>query len=93
VVDLTAARMREFEHVLADELPALVEDFELAEPGRAALDEYVTDLQDWMAGILHWHEACHRYRDTALRYPAPRFGAASGLGTSAAHVARMLPAS
>jgi germacradienol/geosmin synthase len=90
VVDLIAARMREFEHVLAEELPPLLA--ELDEPGRAALDGYVTDLKDWMAGIRHWHEACDRYRDTTLRYPAPRFGTASGLGTSAAHLARLLPA-
>ena len=92
VVDLITSRMRQFEHVLAEELPALVEDFGLDEKGRAALDAYVTELKDWMAGIVHWHEACSRYRDTALRYPAPRFGGASGLGTSAVHLARLLPA-
>jgi len=92
VTDLIASRMRQFEHVLAEELPALVEDFALDEAGRAALDAYVTGLKDWTAGIRHWHEACHRYRDTELRYPAPRFGRASGLGTSAVHLARLLPA-
>jgi germacradienol/geosmin synthase len=41
-----------------------------------------------MAGILNWHEHCRRYSDAALRYPAPRFGP-SGLGTSAARLARL----
>jgi germacradienol/geosmin synthase len=92
VVDLMTSRMRQFEHVLAEELPALVEDFGLDEAGQAALYAYVTELKDWTAGILHWHEACSRYQDTALRYPAPRFGGASGLGMSAVHLARLLPA-
>jgi germacradienol/geosmin synthase len=91
VADLIRSRMRQFEHVLAEELPALVEDFGLDDAGQAELAGYVADLKNWTAGILHWHENCRRYKDTALRYPAPRFGG-SGLGTSAAHLARLLHA-
>jgi germacradienol/geosmin synthase len=92
VVDLMTSRMKQFEHVLAEELPALLA--ELDAPGRTALEAYVGGLEDWMAGILHWHEGCHRYEDSALRYPAPPGGVSrlpSGLGTSAAHIARLLP--
>ena len=90
VADLMTARMMQFEHVLADELPALV--LELSERERAALRAYVTELKDWMAGIHNWHENCRRYADHVLRYPAPRFGGPSGLGTAAAQLARRLPA-
>jgi germacradienol/geosmin synthase len=89
VVDLMTSRMKQFEHVLAEELPTLAASLDTE--GRAALEAYVDEFKDWMAGILHWHEGCHRYEDAALRYPAPRLGGPSGLGTSAAHIARLLP--
>lgn len=90
VVDLMTSRMKQFEHVLAEELPALVDDFDLDPAGRAALAAYVDEFKDWMAGILNWHEGCRRYEDAVLRYPAPRLGGPSGLGTSAAQLARLL---
>jgi germacradienol/geosmin synthase len=90
VLDLTTSRMKQFEHVLAEELPALSSG--LDEEGSAALQAYVDEFKDWMAGILNWHEGCHRYEDAALRYPGPGFGAANGLGTSAAQIVRRLPA-
>jgi len=92
VNDLMTGRMRQFEHI-AEELPALAKEFGLAPKGRAALEAYVRDLKDWMAGILNWHEGCHRYEDAVLRHqPTPRFGTPTGLGTSAAQVARLRPA-
>jgi germacradienol/geosmin synthase len=89
VNDLMTARVRQFEHVIANELPAL----DLAGPGRAALAAYVRELQDWLAGILHWHRECHRYSDASLgatvsSAPA-RVGALTGLGTSAARSAKL----
>ncbi|MEV5873106.1 germacradienol/geosmin synthase Cyc2 [Streptomyces sp. NPDC052101] len=62
VHDLTTQRMRQFEHVVAHELPVLYDDFELSEEGRAAMAGYVLDLQNWMAGTLNWHRAVDRYR-------------------------------
>ena len=91
VNDLLTARMRQFEHVVAQELPALVTDMALDQAARAALDSYVQQLQDWVAAIINWHRKCHRYADADLErkelVPAPaRAGALTGLGTSAARV-------
>ncbi|HEY9474702.1 MAG TPA: family 2 encapsulin nanocompartment cargo protein terpene cyclase [Mycobacteriales bacterium] len=61
VNDLMTARMRQFEHVVSTELPALFEDFDLDAEARATLSGYARELQNWLAGILNWHEGCHRY--------------------------------
>lgn len=61
VDDLMRSRLRQFQHVIENELPVLYEDFELDERGRAALDTYVAELQDWIAGILNWHRSARRY--------------------------------
>jgi germacradienol/geosmin synthase len=90
VNDLMTARVKQFEHVVERELPALVTDFGLAED---ALESYVQELRDWLAGILNWHQSCHRYSDVDLRpavWSAPaRVGALTGLGTSAARLAEV----
>ncbi|GHD89180.1 germacradienol/geosmin synthase Cyc2 [Streptomyces naganishii] len=62
VHDLMTQRMRQFEHVVAHELPVLYDDFELSEEARAAMAGYVLDLQNWMAGILNWHRRVDRYK-------------------------------
>ncbi|MFE9093463.1 germacradienol/geosmin synthase Cyc2 [Streptomyces sp. NPDC007264] len=61
VNDLMTARMRQFQHVAAHDLPALYEDLGLDEAARAVLDGYVADLRHYMSGILNWHRGCHRY--------------------------------
>ncbi|MFF3644345.1 germacradienol/geosmin synthase Cyc2 [Streptomyces sp. NPDC002564] len=61
VHDLTTQRMEQFEHVAAHEFPVLYDDFALSREGRAALDGYVADLRNWMAGIVNWHRGCRRY--------------------------------
>ncbi|GHF65259.1 terpene synthase [Streptomyces mashuensis] len=61
VTDLMETRMREFEHVVSRQLPALCDELGLDAEARAALDGYVVELQNWMAGILNWHAGCHRY--------------------------------
>ncbi len=87
VNDLMASRMLQFEHIIATELPVLVDEFDLDADAREALDAYVVGLQDWMAGILDWHILTRRYGESALRRryrtPPQRFGGPSGLGTSA----------
>ncbi|MGY4995235.1 germacradienol/geosmin synthase Cyc2 [Streptomyces sp. 900105245] len=62
VHDLTTQRMQQFEHVIAHELPVLYDDFRLSEEARAAMDGYVLDLQNWLAGILNWHRRVDRYK-------------------------------
>jgi germacradienol/geosmin synthase len=86
VNDLMTSRMKQFEHIVATELPFLADDHKLDEEARRALDGYVTELQDWMAGILDWHRLTGRYDEAALRRQrAPRaLAGPTGLGTSAA---------
>ena len=68
--DLMTSRMRQFEHVVSTELPVLYDDFNLDDEARGLLQGYVQELQNWMAGILIWHEGCHRYEEEELRRPA-----------------------
>ncbi len=88
VNDLMTSRLLQFRHIIATELPVLVDDFNLNADAREALDAYVVGLQDWVAGILDWHMLTGRYGESALRRryrTAPqRFGGPTGLGTSAA---------
>ncbi len=79
--DLMKSRMRQFQHIVAHELPVVCADLGLDDQARAALDAYVTDLENWLAGILIWHRGCRRYREEDLGHGP--LGAPSGLGTSA----------
>ncbi|MFC8872458.1 germacradienol/geosmin synthase Cyc2 [Streptomyces sp. NPDC057148] len=62
VQDLMNQRMRQFEHVAAHELPVVYDDFQLTDEAREIMRGYVTDLQNWMAGILNWHRNVPRYK-------------------------------
>jgi germacradienol/geosmin synthase len=79
---LVTARMEEFEHIVARDLPALCE--ELDEDVRAALTRHADGLKEWMSGILEWHRRCVRYTEPELRRirAEPTFLPA-GLGMSA----------
>ena len=94
VSDLMDSRMRQFEHVVTEELPTLFEEFGLDATARSTLDGYAEELQNWLAGILSWHRGCHRYEEAELRRHASAqlqpLGAPTGLGTSAARVATLL---
>lgn len=73
--DLMTSRMQQFEHILANDLPPLIADFDLDAEARAALDAYVVGMQDWMAGILDWHIISRRYPEAELqRHRAKAFG-------------------
>ncbi|MFG2824356.1 germacradienol/geosmin synthase [Kitasatospora sp. NPDC048365] len=94
VTDLIDSRMRQFEHLISGELPLLKDDFMLGAEARQALDDYLGELQDWMAAVLTWHRQTLRYPDAELEGhrtsagapPRPAVGAPSGLGTSAARL-------
>ncbi|QFY13610.1 germacradienol/geosmin synthase [Nonomuraea phyllanthi] len=88
VDDLMASRMREFEHIVAHELPVVCDDLGLDADARRDLDAFVDELRDWVSGILNWHRHCFRYDEESLRRhhrrPEFRLGGPTGLGTSAA---------
>jgi germacradienol/geosmin synthase len=92
--DLMTARMRLFQHILAVELPTLLDTLNLGPAVREALWEHARNLQNWLAGILNWHRGCHRYAEADLlantRPALPQlFRRPAGLGTSAARVTRL----
>ena len=92
VADLMAGRMRQFERIVAVEMPAMFEHLDLAEPVRRQLTRYAGELTYWMSGILRWHDTCDRYKDADLRRRFGRFSQLpTGLGTSAARLRRPVP--
>ncbi|GAB3474859.1 family 2 encapsulin nanocompartment cargo protein terpene cyclase [Amycolatopsis cihanbeyliensis] len=92
VADLMAARMHQFEHIIANELPTLFEEFQLEGEAREIVQRHAEELKEWMSGILEWHRKCVRYTEPELkrnRFPGapPEFTfLPTGLGTSAARV-------
>ncbi|AYV30605.1 Germacradienol/geosmin synthase [Streptomyces sp. ADI95-16] len=64
--DLMTRRTEEFEHIVANQLPLLYDDWKLDAEARAGLDAYVGELKDWLAGILNWHRKVRRYREEDL---------------------------
>ncbi|MFJ6139303.1 germacradienol/geosmin synthase [Kitasatospora sp. NPDC092286] len=67
VDDLMHSRLAQFQHVGANEFPVLYDDFDLGPEARAMLDGYVTELENWLAGIMIWHRDCRRYGEADLR--------------------------
>jgi germacradienol/geosmin synthase len=102
VCDLMNARLAEFEHIVAADLPVLADAFELDDAARQALDHWVASLEDWLAGMFVHHHLTARYDPAAVgrRYgrrphqvddtPRLPWAAPTGLGTSAARL-RPLP--
>ena len=89
VARLMHGRLEEFQHVAASALPALAGELGLDSATRDVLDGYVTGLQDYMSGVLHWHRETFRYSDAELerRSPAQRLWVIpQGPGTAAARV-------
>ena len=89
---LMTARMEQFEHTVAHELPVLAKDLGLDSDAQGKLDAYVKRLQQWMAGVLRWHQAVDRYKEFELQ-SAGKPGHVSfrptGRGTSAARLAAL----
>jgi len=106
VLDLMDARMRQFEHLTENELPALFEEFQLDQTAREAVLAHVQQIRHWLSGILNWHDGCKRYAEEDLRRHHGRADGASpaadsstphaakfaptGMGTSAVHLAQRL---
>jgi germacradienol/geosmin synthase len=61
--DLRNARIRQFQHVVTEELPPLFEDQALTPEARARILAYAGRLRDYMAGVIRWHEQVDRYRE------------------------------
>ncbi|RYZ38371.1 MAG: germacradienol/geosmin synthase [Myxococcaceae bacterium] len=92
---LMTARMKQFEHLVAKEIPVVIRAFDLDTDAQEKLHKYVEQLQQWMAGIPMWHAAVDRYKEFELRDAAiPKFktgnlGSLGALGTSAMKVAEL----
>ncbi len=79
VNDLMTSRMKQFQHVVAEELPVMYADYGLDAAARAALDRNAEELTRWMAAIHVWHVATKRYREEDLeRHHAHRRAVAAG---------------
>ena len=89
---LMTARMEQFERLVAVELPALFDDFNLDEEVRTVLDAYVHGLQLYMAGVMNWHQQVMRYTEPELRLDrmsGVELTRPSGMGVSAAQIAAL----
>jgi germacradienol/geosmin synthase len=91
---LMRARMEQFEHIVATDMPAMFEEHDLGDEVRAILTRHADGLKDWLSGILEWHRKCVRYtepellrlRNAAMPVPEGFPFLPSGLGTSAVRV-------
>jgi germacradienol/geosmin synthase len=85
VNDLITARVEEFEHIVAAELPVVLDEFGLDKAAREALLGYVDKQRSYMTGVLNWHVMTIRYVDAELeRHPIERaLEGARGFGASA----------
>ncbi|MGR4882592.1 germacradienol/geosmin synthase [Streptomyces sp. LARHCF249] len=86
---LMTQRTEEFEHIVANQLPLLYDDWKLGDEARGALDAYVGELKDWHAAILNWHQKIARYRPQDLHGLPDALSTGvldSGFGMSAARI-------
>ncbi len=95
VGDLMAARMSQFRDIVAVELPQLFDALHFDAATREAVQGHARNLENWLAGILNWHQGCHRYAEADLignvRPARPElFRGPAGLGSSAARILRTL---
>ena len=84
VNDLMTSRAKQFQHIVATELPGLCNDFNLDSSARKKLYDYIKRLEQWMCGVLRWHRAVDRYKEFELRQNSidKRLLEPKGLGTS-----------
>nr|WP_228554201.1 germacradienol/geosmin synthase [Catenulispora pinisilvae] len=84
VARLMGERIRQFQHIVAVEMPVMFDEHGLSEAARAMLTNYARELEDWMSGILEWHARCARYTETGLH---ARFGGLEAAPEAAAAAA------
>ena len=95
VRDISASRIKQFEHVRKSELPTLIEQFALSKKARESLLKYVESIQNWIAGVAHWHFVVVRYINLR-EHPHPTAGqpipsVPVGLGSSGARIHPLRP--
>ena len=84
---LMTTRMQQFEHIVANDLPLLFDDFNIDAKGREELLDYVKELKHLMYASVQWHTSVDRYKEPQLRRTMRVFtGGPTGLGTSAARI-------
>lgn len=88
VNDLMATRIKQFEYIVATEIPVLFKNFDLDSHACEQLYAYIEALQHFMCGSLQWHTTTGRYKEFELRRSAakPFSGKPTGLGTTAARI-------
>jgi len=91
--DLMCARVKQFQHVLARELPILADELGLDDDGRGALDARALSLMHWMAAEEYWSTTSGRYDPELVRrrYDPDAAGDARLSGAEAARAARARP--
>ncbi|MBV8269438.1 MAG: hypothetical protein JO252_24210, partial [Planctomycetaceae bacterium] len=96
VNDLRTCRLRQFEHVVATDLPALFDQYDLDPNAREALLKYVKSVENWASGVITWHLVSGRYKNLGS-HPAQRvrelLAGPTGLGTLAARIGSLSGAS
>ncbi|WP_084956885.1 terpene synthase family protein [Thermoactinospora rubra] len=85
VAALMNSRMKQFLHVEAADLPALLDDAGADDEVRRAVADHVQEMKDWMAGVMNWHLRTGRYRQYAEWDPLPR-----GLGTATTKIVSLV---
>jgi len=88
VNDLATARLQQFEHIVATQLPIFFEDSELDTKTREEILKYVKALQEWTAGVGEWHIRTGRHHSHRDACPKAQdlIGSPKGLGTSATKI-------
>lgn len=95
VSQISASRIRQFEHVRKTELPTLIEQFQLSAKSKESLLLYVESIQNWISGVAHWHFVVPRYINLR-EHPHPTSGqpipsVPMGLGSDAARFHQKQP--
>ncbi|WP_042369778.1 terpene synthase family protein [Streptacidiphilus neutrinimicus] len=76
VADLMESRLREFHHVVAEQLPVVLADLRLDATACTGVAAWLRDLEHWIAGVFHWHGETTRYPEAEL---LARYGGSAGL--------------
>ncbi|WP_187437838.1 terpene synthase family protein [Actinomadura decatromicini] len=78
--DLAGVRLRRFDHIATERLPALTAKLGLDADSRRTLDRYVDALRSWLAAVHHWHHAGDRYSTRTT--PRPTLGTSASRPTA-----------